>query len=719
MAVSRKAKLTDGFDQVPFRMHPRVFSALGADLVTNDVVAVIELVKNCYDAFAENVWIRFCVGQDGTPSLEIEDDGTGMDRETIDEVWSVVATPYREENPRSKKGKKIRRVVGEKGLGRLSVSRLGDRLEILTQSNREPCWELSVDWSELAKENDLSDCYVYCRKYPEDSPFRRSGTILSIQGLKASWDDSQISDLEENLARLISPFSELGEFNIYLSRDTSEQTDEIEEVEIQSPGFLTRPKYKIEGVVDGEGNVTARYQFSPIKAGKKRTKSISLSWTQIFDDIQDKGRFGFVEDHAKCGEFSFEIRAWDLATHDTEEIAQKFDFQKSNIRKAIRVHKGISVYRDGVLVLPKSEGARDWLGLDLRRVSKVGTRMSTSQLVGYVAISGDDNPEILDTSDRERLASNTSVAEFEEILKAVVGLLEIERDQDRVKRTEPIKSLFEDLNADSLVESVNELADEGAEAAEAVPLVAAFNVSLTSARKTIEDRFVHYSRMATIGTIAQMLVHEIRNRTTAFGLFLDTIQSRFGPFDDPQLEKHYKLADDSVTALERLADTFSPLASRSFTRCKKKALLREAIESSLAILGKDLESKGIRVETQVAKEMLAVDPGELETVLLNLVTNSIYWLGKNDKNKRQIKIKSSSIQSGKRIRVWVHDSGPGIDEDVITKVFLPGVTRRPNGIGMGLTVAAEIISEYNGELVADGNGKLGGASLAFDLPIHK
>ena len=83
----------DGFEAVPFRMHPRVFAALGADLVTNDVVAVIELVKNSYDAFAENVRLRFGNDEPLGPFLEIEDDGKGMTRDIIENVWCLVATP--------------------------------------------------------------------------------------------------------------------------------------------------------------------------------------------------------------------------------------------------------------------------------------------------------------------------------------------------------------------------------------------------------------------------------------------------------------------------------------------------------------------------------------------------------------------------------------------------------------------------------------------------
>ena len=135
------------FEQIPFRMHPRVFAALGADLVTNDVVAVIELVKNSYDAFAENVWLRFRENPSFGKYLEIKDDGNGMTKEVVENVWCLVATPYKGRNPVVKSGNKERRVAGEKGLGRLSVARLGAHLHMLTKAPRAPCWEVKVNWS--------------------------------------------------------------------------------------------------------------------------------------------------------------------------------------------------------------------------------------------------------------------------------------------------------------------------------------------------------------------------------------------------------------------------------------------------------------------------------------------------------------------------------------------------------------------------------------------
>lgn len=708
----------DDLDRIPFRIHPRVFAALGADLVTNDIVAVIELVKNSYDAFARNVWLRFREDQTLGIFLEIEDDGIGMTREIIENVWCMVATPYKELNPVVKSGEKERRVAGEKGLGRLSVARLGGRLQMFTQAPGNPCWEVNVNWSDIAEGDDLSKSFARCKECSEETLFKNSGTRLRVHALRGQWDENRILDLEENLARLISPFSALGDFNIFLSRFGE---DDIEEVKIESPEFLSKPKYSIRGTVNKTGNIKAIYRFAPMTDGTPRKKDLKLAWEQIYDQIMERERFQFSPERAHCGPFSFEIRAWDIGSDDTQEIAQRFDFQKSLVRKTIRAHKGISVYRDGILVLPKSDNARDWLGLDLRRISKVGTRLSTSQLVGYVSISAEYNSQIEDTSDRERLASCLEVEEFEEILKALVALLENERDEDRVKpnREKPMEDLFEGLSAEDLVAEIIALSEERAEVSEAVPLLRAFSKSLDTARKTIQERFVYYSRLATVGTIAQMLVHEIRNRTTAFGSFLDFIKNRYGPFKDKEIEDEFRSTDNAVNALERLADTFAPLASRGFRRRKKQSILEDQIRDCLLLHRGEIERKNVRCNVPRSTTIVAVDPGELDAIVLNLITNAVYWMGEVPKENREIYFHLNPINNGERTRVWVHDTGPGINEKDAEKIFWPGVTRKPGGIGMGLTVASELVAAYAGQMFTKQPGAKGGASFAFDLPLRK
>ncbi len=142
-------------ERIPFKMHPRIFAALGADLVTNDSVAIVELVKNSYDAWATAVEVKFDEDIEGA-YLEVTDNGIGMSRNTISDVWCVVATPNKHLNQKSVKDGRVRRVSGEKGLGRLSVARLGQRMRMWTQQKNGPCYEVSVDWTSISGEEHIA-----------------------------------------------------------------------------------------------------------------------------------------------------------------------------------------------------------------------------------------------------------------------------------------------------------------------------------------------------------------------------------------------------------------------------------------------------------------------------------------------------------------------------------------------------------------------------------
>ena len=136
----------------PIRVHARALAALGRDLVTDEVVAVMELVKNSYDALATSVEVR--VFPDGNSPgeagyIEVADDGHGMDYETIRDVWCVIATPSRAETLVAESGSRARAVTGEKGLGRLAAARLGDDIRVRTRKSGFPALEFSLNWSDL------------------------------------------------------------------------------------------------------------------------------------------------------------------------------------------------------------------------------------------------------------------------------------------------------------------------------------------------------------------------------------------------------------------------------------------------------------------------------------------------------------------------------------------------------------------------------------------
>jgi C4-dicarboxylate-specific signal transduction histidine kinase len=215
-----------------------------------------------------------------------------------------------------------------------------------------------------------------------------------------------------------------------------------------------------------------------------------------------------------------------------------------------------------------------------------------------------------------------------------------------------------------------------------------------------------------------MLVHEIRNRTTSIGRFLRLAKEKPWRFaDDQDLANQLSLASASVEALEKLADTFAPLASRGFRRGRRDSVLEESISRCTLLLAGDIKRESVEVvEPRSTQTRVAVDPGELDVIILNLLLNSLYWIPKGGPS-RELEITVRKRLNEQRAQVTVSDSGSGVAEEDAQRIFLPGVTRKPGGIGMGLTVAAELVSDYGGKLALVQPGKLGGATFTFDVPL--
>ena len=719
--------------QVSFRFHARALQALGRDLVTDDVVAVMELVKNAYDAMATTVEIHIHQEQEAEDEadssteedqhdrvqgfIEISDDGSGMDFPTIENVWCVIATPHRKDSPVSKSERRFRSATGEKGLGRLSAARLGRGLEVTTKTVEGSALSFSVDWERLLEVDDLDKAVFRVAPMPTGVIEGSHGTRLRITGLAGRWNKEKIDDLRENLSRLVSPFAKAKDFSIRLKAST-EGTDPTP-VTIKSPAFMSEPKYSLKGRVRTDGMIEYQYQYHPIGRPVDRECEATEKWATIFDSLSKADKANLRESGPDCGPFEFELRAWDLTGDDTRDLAEHFKESRSYIRGAIKSHRGVSVYRDDVLVLPKSDSTRDWLGLDLRRVSRVGPRLSTSQIVGFVRISKAANPAVVDTSDREGLVSNPATISFRLLVTRIVGMLEGERHADRVtgRDVAMAKDLFSDLTADPLVAKLENLRDRGGAFEDAIEVAVSFGDELTQARAALQRRFGYYNRLAVIGTIAHLVIHEIRNRTTVIGHGVRKASELAARFEDEVTARALGLAKNSVKTLEALADRFLPLASRSYRPTRRTTVVEESIERCLAMEDAEIRSSGVTVETrETGCTSVLIDPGELDTIMLNLLTNSLYWM-RTATGERRLGLRLAPGPTRGRVTVSVDDTGPGLDPDDRDRVFWPGVTRKPDGIGMGLTVAAELVDGRGGQMRTVVPGKLGGATFEFDLPV--
>lgn len=700
---------------VNIKIHPRAFAAFGEDLVTNDNVAILELVKNSYDAFAFNVEIEFGKNEKNEEFIKISDDGLGMSKDVIIDAWATFATPYKKNNPVVKrtigKEEKTRIVSGNKGLGRFSAARLGKTMTMITKKENGPAIKAFFDWSLFSNIDSLDKCNMTLDVLNETNI--SEGTCIIIEDLNADWNSKEkIDDLMQELSRLVSPFQSVEHFAINVKTPVYEEKQTL----IKPSLFIENPVYRIIGNVDEVGTIHYNYFFSNDE-GSRETKN-SILWTsENYPRVNDLLRKDGELLPYNCGGFSFEIRAWDMDSDNIGKISDKFSIGKREIRARIKQYKGISVYRDGILILPKSETGRDWLGLDEKRISQIGRRISTNQVIGIVQISNEKNPDIRDTTDREKIADTFGYKQFVEVMKEIVDCLQRERLQDKTEEKQPdtISELLRPLSAEKLVETVENAVEEGAAANEIVGYIKEYHEKNEQQLKELNNRLIYYGQTASLGSVAIVLMHEILTGLTNIKRFLNRIKTSLP--DDERTENYFVTAEDSHKRIMQVTNSFAPLYRRGIRNENNCVNLRDAVVNSICLITAKKMCKSIDFQNNIPADIdISMNEGELQTVFVNLFDNAAYWL-QNNSGAQIVSIDLDAVGDDK-VAVTVSDNGSGVAKENMEKIFLPGVTSKPKGIGMGLTIVTEIIKGNGGTIGISAEGKLGGATFVFELPVY-
>lgn len=700
-------------EEVPMKFHPRAFSAFGADLVTNDCVAIAELVKNSYDAFANRVDVSV-----STDCIEIRDDGFGMTADTIRNAWAVIATPYKERKPIVEKGGKVRRVSGNKGLGRFSAARLGRYLNITTKSEFSETISAEIDWESFISSNTMSDCVIKLSRVDSESPLHlpNSGTIIKITGLYEEWNENKVKELENALSRLLSPFHDSSDFNIILNYESYASP-----VCIMPQKFIQHPTYAITGYVSEGGTIHWNYEFAP-KNHISNKKGGVVQWKEACNGF-DTPHILVLDDPDPyvAGKFTFEIRAWDLDSESIADVSNSFNIGRREIRRCIAQYKGLSVYRDNVLVLPKSDASKDWLGIDVRRVSSIGRRLSTSQIIGMINISSEFNPEIKDTTDREKLVDTKEYKQFCRIIESIISTLESLRYADKKpieKQPKGLSDLMSPLSANPLVAKLEDEVERGQTSEKLLDTVRDYAAENEKTLTELNERLTYYAQTASLGSVAVVILHEVLTGMTVIKRFLKRIRNVFREADNKTLE----YLEDSETWHARLVDvanSFAPLYRKTLKQEHNTCNITEEIEKSIRLISSKKDAKRITIDKHIEESLVStVFAGELQTILVNLLDNAVFWINYSKKDKKRILITVKRYTDSKA-RIIVSDTGVGITVDEVDKIFQPGVTAKPHGIGMGLVIVTELLNNYDCKIAAIVPGEIGGATFEFEVPLER
>lgn len=735
------------------RPRARLLRTLGEELISNEVVAVIELVKNAYDADATHVLIRFTGPlEPGKGCIEIIDNGHGMDLKTVQTVWMEPATPSKRGKLRRTE-KFQRRYLGEKGIGRFASSRLANELEVISREKGATKEVYGIfDWRQF-DDNDkyLDQILILWEERPpiqieaggmidllwkseEEMPLmqeRKNGTILRMTGFKQKWEAAHFESLRRGLARLVSP---------KLAKKREENKDSGFEVElalppeysqfsskVEPPPILKHPHYIVNGSVSETGSFRITYkvisegierlfrgQFARIKDAKGRYDLRDITKTGDSEEENSAERR-----QTECGSFDLELRVWDR--DELGNVVQKTHSTIQDIRSDLDAVAGINIYRDGFRVLPYGEPKDDWLRLDLRRVQNPTLRLSNNQIYGVVHISADGNPNLRDQSNREGLDENQALKDLRDIMTEILGRIETLRYASRPrvagKAGKPVGGLFAGLDLKPLAHFISEQLPQNKQAKE---LVEKTERIFDDRLKDIQTVLARYQRLATLGQLIDHVLHEGRqpiatiNSEAALGL--EDVRRTEGPGGD-----FVATVTGRFTVIRKQGDILSvafrrmePFGGRRRGR-PAQLYLEEIIRDAFAIFADDITRLKVKTRLPKTQTLVRVDPAEIQEVIINMVQNSLYWLEQVNESRREIDV-SVERMGQEHVDIRFSDSGPGVPTENRDLIFEPYYSTKKDGVGLGLSIVGEIVSDYyEGSLELLNSGPLKGACFLITL----
>jgi hypothetical protein len=402
-------------EKLDFRISSGLKNIIGKELITNDMNAIFELVKNSYDADATEVKIVFeNIKNNGgkEPRILIIDDGNGMSYNDIIEKWLFVGYSEKKEFEKELDSKDFRDKIGKrrvfagaKGVGRFSCDKLGKHLKLYTKKENENVTHyIYTDWSKF-EENPKDEFQTITVDYTTPKKIDvgkhvenfKNGTILEISPLNSSWDQKKLLKLKKYLQRLINP-SQIGEvqdFKICLLAEEFLPEDD-------------RNRNKGDfGVINGSiRNIVFE------KLNIKTTQiscSIDMDGDKIYTELVDKGTFVFsLEEKNNYPSLrNINIRLSYL------NRAAKSTFTRTMGIEPVR-YGSIFLYKNGFRIHPYGDEGDDWLELEIRKGQGYARYLGTREVIGRIEVNG-YQPNLREVSSRDAGIEKTT--EYEQLVE--------------------------------------------------------------------------------------------------------------------------------------------------------------------------------------------------------------------------------------------------------------------------------------------------------------
>ena len=692
-----------------FRIRPagRHILTIGRDLVQDPHAAVIELVKNAYDADSPDVIIAFEHTNTGEYHIRVLDQGHGMTRDTVVNQWMVPSTSDKENRKgRSPGGRKMQ---GRKGIGRFAASILGEDLLLETVTTSGEKTTLYLQWDDFNQAERLEDVEVLIdtRDVKESA-----GTTLTIRVSEKdleAWKESQFTKLHFELKKLMPPFPNMApnqSFNVVMRvagiPGVADQCNRIEPFPV-----VEYFDYRIAGKINENGKGSLMYSQQKSRNTPEHEISIDIGKPSL------------------CGVLDIDVRVYDREDASLDQLIQRGlknekgqYLKKLDLRRLLNEYNGIGVYRNGFRLRPLGDPDFDWLKLDERRVQNPSQRIGNNQVIGYVQIQSEEQSQLIEKSARDGLIENEAFQKMKEITKTVIGKLEEKRFQFRKQSglgrpTIKIKQELDKLySSDELLKGIRSAlssARVNRKVAEQVSsLIEDDERNKLETALRLRDAIAVYQGHATLGKIINVVLHEGRRPLSYFRNYFPLLHKAASQFEQSQDPKFVPKIIDYAQGIAENANQFvilfrrlDPLAAQRRSRRKLEALV-PMIRRAIQTFSKQLREASVTCSIHGDEKFKFLCWNQdIIAIFTNLVDNSLYWLLTTKSGPRCIDV-TLTTQKNELVQIDFTDTGPGIDSNNIESgiIFDPQFSTKPDGTGLGLAIAGEAASRNSLELKA-------------------
>lgn len=684
---------------------------IGRDLIQDCYAAVVELVKNAYDADSPDVNIKFRAKPDRSGySIVITDHGHGMSRDTVIHKWMVPSTRDKLDRRQSPSG---RIMQGRKGVGRYAASILGTDLLLETVPPEGEKTTLLIEWNNFEAATYLDDVEILIETAEVSEP---SGTRLTMTGdgeLLGEWNQKQFDKLRFELKKLIYPVSaaisdELNddEFRISLEIDGFPDVQDITET-IEPYPIFDLFDYRITGRIGADGKGALTYSLQKAR-----------------NTTEEKIRFD-AGGPTGCGELVFDIRVYDREKEAIESlIGRGLKDESGNYvgklqaRQLLNEYNGIGVYRNGFRIRPLGDAEFDWVKLNKRRVQNAKKFIGSDQVIGYVLIESDERSGLIEKSARDGLKENAAYEDLKNITERVISKLEDRRLAFRIqaglsRSSRNIENKIERLfSAEDLKITIrSSLLKSGVSkqvVSDVIELITRDSEAKNKVADDIRQTVAIYQGQATLGKIINVILHEGRRPLNYFRNQIPNLRYWYDSFlqtrDAGKLETFMPIAEgvgQNAEVFVKLFSRLDPLAAGK--RAARKPLnLKKTIRNSLSVFDEEMKTHHVMAKIDGPDDFsFSSWQQDIYAIFTNLVDNSIYWMNEKKVPKREITIEV--VTDGvSLLQVDYRDTGPGIEPDLIASevIFEPQFSTKPSGTGLGLAIAGEAAMRNGLELKA-------------------